>query len=162
EAVLTTLEPLFKSNGFAATTGDSAAMMQSFAVNKALIEAYKPYLGDIKFGLVAAYCGTGTDFDTTNGALVNADGTGVNGKVAIVDFTDRAYDIFEMKIAGIGEDHKNTEFYICAYVIENNAVSYINNNTTATTATAVKYADVAAFVDDYGYITTVPAGTDEE
>ncbi|MBQ7907167.1 MAG: leucine-rich repeat domain-containing protein, partial [Clostridia bacterium] len=46
EAVLTTLEPLFKSNGFAATTGDSAAMMQSFAVNKALIEAYKPYLGD--------------------------------------------------------------------------------------------------------------------
>ena len=157
ESVLETLEPLFKSNGFASNTG---AMMQSFAVNKSLIEAYKPYLGDIKFGLVAAYCGTGTDFDTTSGVLVNADGTGVNNKIAIVDFTEREYDIFEMRISGIDDSTKDKEFYICAYVIENGAVSYIHNNTTADNAEATTYTAVAALDNTkYDYL---PATAKEE
>ena len=157
EAVLETLEPLFKSNGFAS---NASAMMQSFAVNKSLIEAYKPYLGEIKFGLVAAYCGTGTDFDTTSGVLVNADGTGVNNKIAIVDFTEREYDIFEMRISGIDDSTKDKEFYICAYVIENGAVSYIHNNTTADNAEATTYAAVAALDNTkYDYL---PATAKEE
>ena len=157
EAVLETLEPLFKSNGFAS---NASAMMQSFAVNKSLIEAYKPYLGEIKFGLVAAYCGTGTGFDTTSGVLVNADGTGVNNKIAIVDFTEREYDIFEMRISGIDDSTKDKEFYICAYVIENGAVSYIHNNTTADKATETTYAAVAALDNTkYDYL---PATAKEE
>ena len=157
EAVLETLEPLFKSNGFAS---NASAMMQSFAVNKSLIEAYKPYLGEIKFGLVAAYCGTGTDFDTTSGVLVNADGTGVNNKIAIVDFTEREYDIFEMRISGIDDSTKDMEFYICAYVIENGAVSYIHNNTTADKAEATTYTAVAALdKTKYDYL---PATAKEE
>ena len=152
-----TLDPLFKSNGFASNTG---AMMQSFAVNKALIESYQLYFGEIKFGLVAAYCGTGTDFDTTSGVLVNADGTGVNNKVAIVDFTEREYDIFEMRISGIDDSTKDKEFYICAYVIENGAVSYIHNNTTADTAEATTYTAVAALDNTkYDYL---PATAKEE
>ena len=152
-----TLEPLFKSNGFASNT---SAMMQSFAVNKSLIEAYKPYLGEIKFGLVAAYCGTGTDFDTTSGVLVNADGTGVNNKIAIVDFTEREYDIFEMRISGIDDSTKDKEFYICAYVIENGAVSYIHNNTTADNAEATTYTAVAALDNTkYDYL---PVTKEEE
>ena len=152
-----TLDPLFKSNGFASNTG---AMMQSFAVNKALIESYQLYFGEIKFGLVAAYCGTGTDFDTTSGVLVNADGTGVNNKIAIVDFTEREYDIFEMRISGIDDSTKDKEFYICAYVIENGAVSYIHNNTTADKAEATTYAAVAALDNTkYDYL---PVTKEEE
>lgn len=158
EAVLVSLDPLFKSNGFSSNTD---SMMQSFAVNKKLIEAYKPYLGDIKFGLVAAYCGVGENFDTTNGVLVNADGTGVNNKVAIVDFTEREYDVFEMKIVGIGDTTMDTEFYFCAYVIENGTVNYIHNNTTADKAAATTYTAVAA-LDNTKYDYLPVANKEEE
>jgi hypothetical protein len=103
--------------------------------------------------MVAAYNGSnGEGFDTTSGKIVNADGTGINTKVAVADMTEREYDIFEIKISGVGaKDYKATSFFLCAYVVLDGQVYYIDNGVTAESAMGACYNDVADF-DDYDYI----------
>ncbi|MBQ7906428.1 MAG: hypothetical protein IJ309_00480 [Clostridia bacterium] len=152
-----TLAPLFYSNGYSSSEGaDSVAMMQSFGINFEVLGSYKTYYGDIKFGLVAAYNGSGSGFDNTSGQLVTSAGVAINNKVAIVDFTERGYDLFEMKIAGITSEHQNKEFYISAYVIENSNVHYIDDGRVNETAKAIKYADIKATLPEYDYIVPLP------
>ena len=97
--------------------------------------------------MVAAYCGTGTGFDTTDGELITATGDKTNAKIAAVDFTSRSYDLFEMKIAGLTESHKQTSFYINAYIIEGGKVYYIDNDQTTDTAVAKSHNEIVAIVE---------------
>ena len=151
--VIKDLKPLFTTKGYS-TSG--SAMMQSFAINKALWESeYSVLFPELKYGMVAAYKGANdSGFDTTSGKIVNADCTGVNTKVAIVDMTERDYDVFEIKISGVGaEDYKATTFFLCAYVVLDGTVYYIDNGTTGESATGASYNDVEAFVSpEYGYV----------
>lgn len=142
--IVETLPALFINKGYA-YSGDS--MLQGFAVNRELLSKYESYLGNIKFGLVAAYCGTGTGFDTTDGELITATGDKTNAKIAAVDFTSRSYDLFEMKIAGLTESHKQTSFYINAYIIEGGKVYYIDNDQTTDTAVAKSHNEIVAIVE---------------
>ncbi len=152
ETVIKDLAPLFTSKGFAAS-GD--AMMQAFAINQALWESeYQALFPELKYGMVAAFNGANeqTGFDTTSGKILNADGIGINSKVAVVDMTERGYDVFEIKIAGVGTDeYKATSFFLCAYVVLDGQVYYLNNGTTSDAATGVCHNDVADFTD-YDYI----------
>ena len=153
ETVVKDLAPLFVSKGYS-TSG--SAMMQSFAINKALWESeYSVLFPELKYGMVAAYKGANdSGFDTTSGKIVNADCTGINTKVAIVDMTERDYDVFEIKISGVGaEDYKAITFFLCAYVVLDGTVYYIDNGTTGESAKGASYNDVEAFVSpEYGYV----------
>ncbi|MBQ4585264.1 MAG: leucine-rich repeat protein, partial [Clostridia bacterium] len=152
ETVVKDLAPLFVSKGYS-TSG--SAMMQAFAINKSLWESeYSELFPELKYGMVAAYKGVNGDFDTTSGKIVNADCTGINTKVAIVDMTERDYDVFEIKISGVGaEDYKATTFFLCAYVVLDGTVYYIDNGTTGESAKGASYNDVEAFVSpEYGYV----------
>ena len=153
ENVIKDLAPLFTTKGYS-TSG--SAMMQSFAINKALWESeYSVLFPELKYGMVAAYKGANdSGFDTTSGKIVNADCTGINTKVAIVDMTERDYDVFEIKISGVGaEDYKATTFFLCAYVVLDGTVYYIDNGTTGESAKGASYNDVEAFVSpEYGYV----------
>ena len=142
--IVETLPALFINKGYA-YSGDS--MLQGFAVNRELLSEYEGYLGNIKFGLVAAYCGTGAGFDTTDGELITATGEKTNAKIAAVDFTSRSYDLFEMKITGLTESHKQTSFYINAYIIEGGKVYYIDNDQTTDTAVAKSHNEIVAIVE---------------
>lgn len=142
--IIETLPALFVNKGYA-YSDDS--MLQGFAVNRELLSKYEGYLGNIKFGLVAAYCGTGAGFDTTDGELITATGDKTNAKIAAVDFTSRSYDLFEMKITGLSESHKQTGFYINAYIIEGGKVYYIDNDQTTDTAVAKSHNEIVAIVD---------------
>ncbi|MBR2444255.1 MAG: leucine-rich repeat domain-containing protein [Clostridia bacterium] len=142
--IIETLPALFINKGYA-YSGDS--MLQGFAVNRELLSKYESYLGNIKFGLVAAYCGTGAGFDTTDGELITATGDKTNEKIAAVDFTSRSYDLFEMKITGLSESHKQTSFYINAYIIEGGKVYYIDNDQTTDTAVAKSHNEIVAIVE---------------
>lgn len=142
--IVETLPALFVNKGYA-YSGDS--MLQGFAVNRELLSKYEGYLGNIKFGLVAAYCGTGAGFDTTDGELITATGDKTNAKIAAVDFTSRPYDLFEMKITGLTESHKQTSFYINAYIIEGGKVYYIDNDQTTDAAVAKSHNEIVAIVE---------------
>lgn len=154
--VVKELEPLFTTKGYS-TSG--TAMMQAFAINKSLWESeYSVLFPELKYGMVAAFNGVNPEagFDTTSGKIVNTDCTGINNKVAVCDMTERGFDIFEIKISGVGADnYKETSFFLCAYIVLDGQVYYINNGTTSDSATGVSYSDVADIVyPDYGFITT--------
>ena len=124
------LAPLFVNKGYSYS---GTAILQEFAVNRALIEKYEAYFGDIRFGLVA----TGLQND---GAIVNKDGTGINEKVAIVEYTEKNFDIFTMKVNGVGTDeYADKQICVCAYLIVNGEVSYIDNGQAKSSAGSVSY-----------------------
>ncbi|MBQ7907425.1 MAG: leucine-rich repeat domain-containing protein [Clostridia bacterium] len=148
ETVLDTLAPLFVDRGF---SYGPDSMLQGVAVDKALLTEYAKYFNEIKYGLVAA-----AKSAQDSASILNTDGTSVNGYVAAVDFTDRPYDLFDMNLYGITENHKTTEFYFGAYVIANGVVYYIHNGTTNNEAQAITYNDVVVIVD-----ALVPTNKDE-
>ena len=107
---------LFIINGYSNTTG---AIMQSFQVNKEAIADYNKYATTpIKYGILAA-----------NGALgtLNIGTSFVNGVIS-VDFTNRSYDIMEMKIYGITSATQDTQLYCCGYVMVDGEIIYMDKN----------------------------------
>ena len=114
-----TIAPLFTSVGFS-FSDDS--VMQGFAINYDVLDDYEKYYGnDISFGLACA-----VKENVTDGKLLECE------KKATVDYTEKSFDIFEMKLSGIGSDaYKETELFICAYVIMGEKTYYISNGEIA-------------------------------
>ena len=146
ETVIEELPALIVDNGYAYGVN---SMLQGVAVNKALLEAYAKYFDGIKYGAYAALY-------QADGEVINADGTGINGYVAVSDYTARDFDLFDMTIYGIVDDYKATDFCFGAYIIADGEVYYINNAQSADAAVAVSYNDVANIVD------AVPPQKEEE
>ena len=129
------LAPLFVNKGYS-YFGNS--ILQEFAVNRDLLDEYEEYLGNIKFGVVASAM-------QNDGNIVNKDGTGINEKVRVVEYTEKSFDIFAMKVNGVGADeYKDTKISICAYFIVNDEVSYIDGGITKSSAGFVSYNELAA------------------
>ncbi len=107
---------LFTLRGYSHATG---AIMQGFAINK---EAFDEYVDltkkDVKYGILAA-----------NGALETLHvGSAFVNDVISVDFTNRAYDIMEMKIYGITSATQDTQLYCCGYVMVDGEIIYMDKN----------------------------------
>ncbi len=108
-------EPLFVINGYSSTTG---AIMQGFQINKDAIEKYKTLSGkDVKYGVLAA-----------SGTVQNIYLGGFTNNVVSVDFTNRSYDIMEMKIYGITSATKDTALYCCGYIEVDGGIIYMDKN----------------------------------
>ncbi len=124
-------EPLFVMNGYSHASAPTGAIMQSFQINKDAIEKYKTLSGkDVKYGILAA-----------SGNVANIYKGVFTDNVVSVDFTNRSYDIMEMKIYGIGESHYETELYCCGYIIVDGAITYLDDGmeSGATMPTKVTY-----------------------
>ena len=127
------LAPLFINKGYSYF---GTSILQEFAVNRDLIDEYKAYLGDIKFGVVAATV-------QSDGLIMNVDGTAINEKVKYVEYTEKEFDIFAMKVNGIGEGaYADTPIYVCAYLICNGEVKYLSNGKALTSADSICYNDL--------------------
>ena len=127
------LAPLFINKGYSYF---GTSILQEFAVNRDLIDEYKSYFGDIKFGVVAATV-------QSDGLIMNVDGTAINEKVRYVEYTEKEFDIFAMKVNGIGEDaYADTPIYVCAYLICNGEVKYLSNGKALTSADSICYNDL--------------------
>ena len=137
-SVVGTYDRLFKSIGFSYSTN---AVMQGFAINHSAMADYQAFYKEstITFGIVAASATIVTD-----GKILDAE------KKAQVDFTQRKYDIFEMKISNISEENKGKSFFLCAYVTIENETYYLNNGTSSTDATdfAITYNSVSGDTDN--------------
>ncbi len=123
---------LFTINGYSSTTG---AIMQGFQINKDAIEKYQTLSGkDVKYGVLAA-----------SGKVANIYLNGFTDNVVSVDFTNRSYDIMEMKIYGIGESHYATELYCCGYILVDGAITYLDDGMEngATTPSTITYNTLA-------------------
>lgn len=135
--------PIYKSLGY--SYSKTGSIMQGFAVNNEVLSLYQKVTGkQIGYGLVVAVKDV---VNTTN--LVGTDEKATTNKVAVASFTGKDYDLFEMKINGIGESNRDTEIYICAYYILDNKVYYIDNGVAGREAPlAVTYNKIAAFVEN--------------
>ncbi|MBQ7353507.1 MAG: hypothetical protein IJW54_05865 [Clostridia bacterium] len=118
------LSPVFNSLGYSVFADGS--IMQSFSVNKTALSAYESASqSNVKFGLLA-----GVKDNLTGTNLINSDGTAnqkLGATIASIDFTNRAYDIFEIKITGIKESYQEKNIYCCAYYVVNEKVYYMSN-----------------------------------
>ena len=140
-AVTETIAPLFETLGY--SYGESG-IIQHYAANRVSIARYEELTGEkIKFGAVAA---------TTNNVSSNpldANGQPVNEKVAVVDFTDTEYDIFDIMVNNIPDRYKGEVGIICcAYIIAGNEITYIENGAEKVNSVANTYERVTEKVDN--------------
>lgn len=124
---------LFISKGFSFS---SDSMLQGFSVNTDALEEYKLNIGDtnLEYGLLAA------SYEKVGDTLYNESGF-VSG-VASVNFYGKGYDIFEMKIKGISDAYKEKPIYLCAYIIVNGKITYINSGSESENAAYASYNEL--------------------
>ncbi len=148
-------EALFTGLGYSYSSMSTGAIMQGFQINKDAIEKYQTLSGkEIKYGILAA-----------SGNVANIYMGGFTNNVVSVDFTNRSYDIMEMKIYGIGEAHYATELYCCGYILVDGEIIYMDDGMAegATIPSKVTYNSVAnKAVVPATPETTVPNGDEEE
>lgn len=133
-----TVSAIFVCKGFSFS---SDSVLQGFAVNRNALKEYKLNIGaaDIEYGLLAA------SYEKVGDTLYNEEGF-VTG-VANVNFSGKEYDIFEMKINGISEAYKAKPIYLCAYVIVNGKITYINAGNESENASYASYNDIKASLE---------------
>lgn len=140
-----TFPALFSTLGYSYSQIGNGAIMQSFGANRAAIGAYTEITGkSLDYGLVVAVKSV---VNTTN--LIKANGEKAHEYVANVSFKDRAYDLFEMQLVGVGTDHADLEVYLCAYYIVDGTVYYIDNGIAGREApVAITFNKIVAFKEE--------------
>ncbi|MBQ8839915.1 MAG: leucine-rich repeat domain-containing protein [Clostridia bacterium] len=128
-----TKDALFTNNGY--STDGKGTIIQGFVINKALVEFYEEWLGNLNYGLVAGVYsyvdGEETKYLHQTGELLTlTEGNVVaNEKVASVSFDDKPdFEVFEMKVSGLKGDLASTEVFCCAYVVYGGTIYYMNND----------------------------------
>lgn len=125
---------IFINNGYS-TNLDSGSIIQGFAVNRDAFNAYTNLGKELSFGMVAAVYTNKEGYDTTDGKLFDENGDRKHDKVAVVDFTDRGYNVVELVVTGL-KDYLDTPIYCCLYYNLNGKVYYINEGVEGETTTA--------------------------
>ena len=122
--------PIFKPMGYSFSV--NGAIMQGFAVNEDALSKYENAEGEISFGVLVAL-----KDKVSSDRLIDKNGEKLNegDKVVLTDFTDKSYDIFEIKLSGLNanEEYKSLEVYVCGYYIVDETVYYLNLNMVADT-----------------------------
>ena len=133
---VSTLDPLFSFRGFSASSYNGS-IMQSFAVTRDLIDEYEELFGKISFGLLAAVEKVDSTDESTagkfEGSLYDKENGKFLNKVATVDFSDKDFDIFEMKVTGLTA-FPNIQLYCCAYLIVDGNILYLHNQSSSDSA----------------------------
>ena len=127
---------IFANNGYSYS---GTAFLQGFAVNLEALGAYEATGKTVQYGLAVASV---AKIGATNTLF---DGTTLKAGAFSVSFDDKKqYSIFEMQVTGLVDDYKDTELFVCAYVIDGDTVTYISNGANTTTVEAVTYNQVVA------------------
>ncbi|MBQ7761675.1 MAG: leucine-rich repeat domain-containing protein [Clostridia bacterium] len=142
--IKSTLDPLFSFAGFS-KSDYNGAIMQSFAIDRSLVDEYTTLFGDISFGLIGAV----EDVDPSDevagqfgGVLYDSESNTFKNKVASIDFSKNSYDIFELIITGLN-DYANAQIYCCGYILVNGQLYYLHNGTVSSTPTAITYSSIS-------------------
>ncbi|MBQ7788636.1 MAG: leucine-rich repeat protein [Clostridia bacterium] len=125
---------IFTTTGYSCDQVNGDAIMQNFGVDKEALKRYCELAEiELSYGLVAA-----------NGAINCPDVNGVFvNNVISIDFTNRSYDLMEMKIYGLKNGHQSTKLYCCAYIKVGNDIVYIDDGAVVDTPSTKSYNDIA-------------------
>ena len=116
KTVVDTVDKLFVCIGYSYNLTNNS-IMQGFAINRSVISDYEALCGgEISFGLVAALAEKVTDATMLK----------ENSKV-VVDYTEKDFDVFEMKLSNIKESVQETNLFLCAYLTAGDKTYYISN-----------------------------------
>ena len=113
-----TIDALFICKGISAKTfGADIALIQGYEVNRGAIEAYRNYVSDFDFGVLA---------------FANAGGTAVvpkpgDDKVIDISFDKMANDYVEIKLTGIPSEHQDVPIVFCVYATQGGKIYYLDN-----------------------------------
>ena len=131
---------LFTSKGYSKSDD---AFMYDIQVNFAAIDAYKAFNKTMYNKDVVINYGLVVSGDTTITELLNSDATTVNNNVIKMEFGGAIYTKLQVKLNGISSDTaKALAVHACAYVIEDDTVSYIGEGVTKTTSTTICFNDI--------------------
>ncbi len=143
ENVIEILEQLIYAKGYSnSEIPGSKAMMHSFVIDVDLIDDYKVHFSNLKYGVLAVGENANAPFD---GNLINANGEKTHDKIAMVDYSTKAYDEIAIRINGL-DGYEDTDIYFCGFVIGGENVYYIENKTVSTQASTITYAQVSAIL----------------
>ncbi len=125
---------IFTTTGYSYDQVNGDAIMQNFGVDKEVLKKYYVLGGaELSYGLIAA-----------NGTINSPDVGGVFlDDVATIDFTNRSYDLMEIKIYGLKNNHQATQLYCCAYIKVGNDIVYIDNGAVVDIPSTRSYNDLA-------------------
>ena len=136
------LKPIFVCEGYSVPTTGEFSITVRFRVNKDALENYENTAGcQIEYGLVATA--------KSQNAPLNEDGTVADPTVVQAPLT-RDFSIFQVKLANIGEDKKDTQIVLCGYAIERKddeivSIVYLEETQkTAETLNGVSYTAIAS------------------
>ena len=106
-----TVPALFVCLGYSATETGKAGITVGFAINNVAIDEYKVATEkEINYGIFAVVKDKLGDND-----IFAEDGTVLTGAISN-DFTSRRFDLFELRIVGFEEEHKNIKIAMGAFV----------------------------------------------
>ncbi len=126
------LDALFISKGISAKSfGTDIGLVQGYGLNREAIEAYKTYVTDFDFGILACANASGEEI------------TPVPGENGVIDisFDNMASDYIEVKLTGIPADKYDTHIVFCIYACEGGKLFYLDDGKTLGSVAGVSYSD---------------------
>lgn len=120
---------LFTSKGYSFSKFDSSAISYTIYVNHSAIEKYGV---DIKYGIVVSAKANGTPISLENGEIAVGEKTVLMG----VENSEYKYSILQAKITNIGEGKL---LHCNAYVVENEAITYLGHDVSNVKAEVISY-----------------------
>lgn len=96
-----------------------------FSVNREEIAKYEALTGNIvSYGIIAA-----SKTVSENGMLIDENGVAINGAISM-NFEYTAYNVYNVKIKGIGSEDSEKQLYCSAYVYEAGKTAYFGKDVT--------------------------------
>lgn len=144
ENVVETVGALVYNNGYAVEEYSGAkSVIHSFVIDKNVLSKYKGYFPDLRFGVLAVGENPNSPFA---GNLIDAQGNKAHNKIAMVDFTDKGFDMISLRLVGFN-GNEDANVYLCGYVIGGEKAYYIQNGNVSTTATTTTYTQIEALLN---------------
>ncbi|MBQ8840960.1 MAG: leucine-rich repeat protein [Clostridia bacterium] len=131
--------PLFVNLGF---SYGPDSVLQGFVVNRDALSDYTQINGNksVKYGVIVGSVNRIGEKETLFDNELNVIDGAHN-----VSFDDKEFDMFVMKVTGLETDeYKSYELYLCAYVIEDGVVTYINNGTESKAISTISHNALTA------------------
>ena len=126
-------DALFVNKGVSAKTfGDDIALVQGYEINKAAIGAYRNYVADFDFGILAYANNGGTACQPKPG----------EDKVVDIVFDNMANDYIEVKLTGVPQGYEDVKLVFCAYVTEGESIYYLDDGETLSSVIGKSYNDI--------------------
>lgn len=132
--VVETISALFKNKGYSIKTfGDKKGITQNYEIDKDAIIAYKAYVPEFDFGVLAVA--------NTKGTAISPDPQ--DESVVDISFNSMANDYIEVMLVGIPSDKLDVNLVCCVYITDKEGISYIDNGVASSTVTGVTYNSFA-------------------